>query len=232
MAAGAGQHEHLHAFRALVQDRLAVFQLGDHIEPVERQLLGGARYLVAGEAQFAGLEVLDEFADVLGRREFLAQGRHLFGLGLDVDLLQAVDMAIAEERGARVVVLLDVIGRWFDRYVAHPFDGGARQHVGLGGFELLHHPRVAVEFEGVGLAQQQLLIDQAFEDQLARGIGLFRPQATLLLQHKIDLVDGDFFFVDPGRRLACRCVFLCAAPAEQNEWGHKNHERKLPKLAA
>jgi len=99
--------------------------------------------------------------------------------------------------------------------LAHPFSVGAGDDLALGGFELLHHARVAVELEIVGLLQRQLLVDQALKNLLAGRVGLFRSQATLLLQHEIDLVDGDLGLVDLGGGLAGRFFLLVAATSQQ-----------------
>jgi len=71
----------------------------------------------------------------------------------------------------------------------------------------------------VGLLDGQFLVDQAFQDLLAGAFGLFGAQIALLLQHEVDLVDGDFFLVDTRSGLAGDLV-LAAATAQQEHAGH------------
>ena len=74
--------------------------------------------------------------------------------------------------GLVVVVLLDLFGRGLGRGFADLFEVGAGDDFALGGFELLHHARVAVELQLLGLLHRQFLVDQALEDLLAGGVGL------------------------------------------------------------
>ena len=134
-------------------------------------------------------------------------------------------MAVAEQTGPGVEVFFDLFGRGLGRSVAQPLDDGAGQDVRLAGLDLLQHTRIAIQLECIGLAQQQLLIDQALQDQGARRVDLFGPQTALLLEHEIDLVDSDLVLVDAGRRLAGRRVFLAAAGNQQD--GQKQQDDHL-----
>ena len=191
LAARACQHQHLHAVGRLVENGLPVLQLREAVKRLQRQLLSCANGLVAGELEIVALEVFDKVVDVLGRAQLFAQQGHLLGFGLDGDLLQAVDAPLFEQGGLVFVVLLDLFGRWLWRGLAHFVEVGAGDDVALGSFELLHHARVAVDLEVVGFLQRQLLVDQPLEDLLADGIGLLGFEPALLLQDKVDLVDGD-----------------------------------------
>jgi len=178
------------------------------------------------------LEVLDEISDARRRCELFAQCRHLRRGGLDVEFLQVVDAPITEERGFGVEVLLDLERRRFGRRRAHALDDRTRQDLALAGLDLLHDLRVAVELERMRFAQQQLLVDQAFENHLARRTSVFRAQPPLLLQREVDLVNRDLVLVDAGRCLAPRGVGLRAAPGQHGEPDAHCHGAKPPRAAA
>ena len=71
----------------------------------------------------------------------------------------------------------------------------------------------------IGLGHRQLLVDQAFQDLAAGGIGLLGLEALLALEHLVDLVDGDLGVIDTRGRLAGLAFGLALVAAARGKRG-------------
>ena len=84
--------------------------------------------------------------------------------------------------------------------------------------------RIAVHLQLLRLLDREFLVDQALQHLPARGFGLIGLQAALLLQHEVDLMDGDFFLVDFRGDLRRRLVF--GGSAAGGERSHCEADRR------
>ena len=219
LAARSDKEQHGQAVLRLADGGVAILHAGNVVEVVQRQLLRCAHGLIAGEMEVIGLEPVDEFVHRLGGAQLGLDFVDAVRLGFDLKFLQAVDATVLEQGGLLVVVLADLVGRRLGDALADVVDIGTGDDFPLGRLDLLHHARVAIELQVLGLLHGQFLLDQAFQNLLAGGLGLVGAQSLLMLQNKIDLMNRDLFLVHLRRGLGS-LVGLVAAASQQN--GHRS----------